>query len=117
MSERTRSVGVELKRPIASRPLAASPTTTSGSAPAQSSRSSRKRRLAGASSSTISTRRAESGMRFLLLIGAAVRQADVYFVAILVDAAFERGFRVEMQCQALAYVVPGQLVSSAVTPR
>src|SRR6266508_2846165 len=110
MSLNTRSAGVLPRSPSASRPLPASPTTSSGNAPAQSSRSSRNLCRAGASSSTTSIFSGVSDTRILRVRGRAVRHPDVHFVAVLAGAAFEARLRVEVQRQTLPDVVHRHLV-------
>src|SRR5438309_4294000 len=114
MSLNTRSAGVLPSRPSASRPLPASPTTSSGSAPAQSSSNSRNLRRAGASSSTTSIFSGVSDMRILRVRRRAVRYPDVHFVAVLAGAAFEARLRVEVQRQTLPDVVHRHLVPGVV---
>src|SRR5205085_5595033 len=100
----------------ASRPLAASPTISSGMAAEQSSSSSRRRRRAGASSSTISTLIGASGMACFLLNGTAIRHADMHLVAVLVDLALEACLGIEMQCETLADVGDRHLVAAVMAP-
>src|SRR6266540_119018 len=114
MSLNTRSAGVLPRSPSASRPLPASPTTISGSAPAQSSSSSRNLRRAGASSSTTNILSGVSDMRILGVRRSAVRHPDVHFVAVLAGAAFEARLRVEVQRQTLPDVVHRHLVPGMV---
>src|ERR1700741_1910030 len=112
MSNSTRSAGVLPRSPSASRPLAASPTTTSGNADAQASSSSRNRRRAGASSSTMTSLSGASDTGALPLDSGSVRHADVHFVTLPVQLAFEARLGVEMQSQPLADVVHGHLVAA-----
>src|SRR5215472_410781 len=112
MSERTRSAGVLPSNPSASRPLAASPTTTRGSADAQSSRSSRNLRRAGASSSTMRSLSGTSDMLALRYHGRPIRHADVHFVTLPGQFALEARLSIKMQCQPLADVVHRHLVAS-----
>src|SRR5215472_933656 len=114
MSERTRSAGVLPSSPSASRPLAASPTTTSGSADAQSSRSSRNLRLAGASSSTMRSFSGPSDMLALRYHGRPIRHADVHLVALPIHPALKTRLGVEMQRQPLPDVVHRHLVAGVV---
>src|SRR5881227_1139560 len=115
MSLSTRSAGVLPSSPSASRPLPASPTTTSGNAPAQSSRSSRNLRRAGASSSTTSIFSGVSDTRILRVRRCAIWHPDVHFVAVLAGAAFEARLRVKVQRQTLPDVVHRHLVPGVVT--
>src|SRR5258706_14547730 len=115
MSESTRSAGVLPRSPSASRPLAASPTTTRGNAEAQSSRSSRSRRRAGASSSTMTSLSGASGIGARPFDCRSVRHADVHFVALPVQLALEARLGIEMQSQSLADVVHGHLVAGVMT--
>ena len=89
----------------ASRPLSASPTMSTGSWPAQSASRSRMRRRAGASSSTMSTRRGGLGA-FM-----GVRHDDVHLVSGDQRFQLELGVDVEMQLQPLADVGQRHLVA------
>src|SRR5215831_377566 len=114
MSVSTRSAGVVPSKVSASRPLAASPTTSNGTALLQSSSTSRRRCRAGASSSTMSTLSGASGTRRLALGRRSVRHADVHFVALPVHLALEARLRVEMQCQPFTDVGQRHLVAALV---
>src|SRR5215831_13108905 len=114
MSVSTRSAKVVLSKVSASWPLAASPTTSSGTALLQSSSTSRSRCRAGASSSTMSTLSGASGTHRLALCPRSVRHADVHFVALPVHFALEARLCVEVQRQPFTDVGQRHLVAAMV---
>src|SRR5438552_18925621 len=111
MSVSTRSAAIVPSKASASRPLAASPTTISGTALVQSSSTSRNRCRAGASSSTMRIFSGASATRRLACCRCPVRHADVHFVVLPVHLALEARLSVEMQRQPFADVGERHLVS------
>src|SRR6202171_6320002 len=114
MSVSTRSAGVVPSRCSPSRPLPASPTTSSGSAPVQSSSNSRKRLRAGASSSTSTILSGASVMRISRFYVRTIRHANVHFVAVPVRLARQARLGVEMQREPLADVGERHLVPAVI---
>src|SRR6202171_1594897 len=112
MSVSTRSAGVVPSRCSASRPLPASPTTISGSAPVQSSSNSRKRLRAGASSSTSTILSGASVMRVSQFHVRTIRHANVHFVAVAVCLALQARLGIEMKREPLANVGKRHLVAA-----